>query len=58
MKSLSKLYKNRIVHNILGHPAREIAYLLLKPFLGRELASDIAKDVHDFTLPDDNYEGW
>jgi hypothetical protein len=47
---MSKVYKNWTVHNLIGHPVSELAYLFLRPF-GLVLAQRISKTIHDATLP-------
>jgi hypothetical protein len=45
---LHKLYRNEAVHNIIGHPMAEIAFLITCLF-NKGLAPVIWKRVHDFT---------
>ncbi len=48
---MRKLWKNWSVHNLIGHPASEIVYLVLRLPLGRDRAQCAASRVHDFTVP-------
>jgi len=41
---MKKIYKNWAVHNLIGHPLMQIMNWLNK--------NDIAKKIHDGTLPD------
>ena len=43
------LYKNWTVHNLIGHPLSEIAYLLL---LRSERGEQLCNWIHDVTLPE------
>ena len=44
---MSKIYKNRTVHNLLAHPLMEIIYLLS---FGK--AEKFCNYIHDSTIPD------
>lgn len=40
------------IHNLIGHPLSEIAYLIIRPF-SKDHALAICGLVHDMTLPSD-----
>ena len=49
---MNKLWKNWTIHNLIGHPISEIAYLVSLPFAGKEKAENISGWIHDLTIPD------
>lgn len=49
-KWASVLWRNWPMHNLLAHPASEIAYWLTRPF-GRGIAERVSSAIHDVTLP-------
>lgn len=51
--NISKLYRNWPVHNIIGHPACEITFILLRLCRCKD-ASEIAAKVHHATVPEDH----
>jgi hypothetical protein len=48
---MKRLYKNWLVHNLIGHPLSEIVYWIT--FCNE----DICGWVHDVTLPEDTSNG-
>ena len=48
--SMSRIYKNWPVHNLVGHPVSEIVYRILVLF-GRPRAKRVGDWIHDSTLP-------
>ena len=51
MKTLTSLYRNWVVHNLIGHPLSEIVFWFVRPFVGLARAERISGEVHDLTLP-------
>lgn len=49
---MQRMYKNWTVHNLLGHPIAQIAYMLAWCFVGADRARDISARVHDMTVPE------
>ena len=52
MKLIKRLWKNWTVHNMISHPASELAFWGCIPFVGKETATVIAGKIHDCTIPD------
>jgi len=49
---VSKLYRNWVIHNILGHPASEIIFWMVRPFVGLTKAENVCGWIHDVTIPE------
>ena len=49
---VSKLYKNWFIHNMIGHPVSELAFWLVRPFVGLDKAGKVCEWVHDATIPE------
>lgn len=50
---INKLWRNWPVHNIIGHPACEIARIFLSA-IGSENADKVAAKIHNATVPEDH----
>mgnify|MGYP005836819625 CR=1 FL=1 len=48
---MTALYRNWLVHNLLGHPLSELIFWLVRPFVGLARAENISGEVHDLTIP-------
>tara|TARA_B100000963_G_C22597373_1_gene658528 strand:- start:804 stop:977 length:174 start_codon:yes stop_codon:yes gene_type:complete len=48
---MSFIYRNWMMHNLVGHPLSEVSYWVSLPFVGKEKAESVSGWVHDVTLP-------
>ena len=49
---MSFIYRNWVVHNLIGHPLSEVVYWCLRPFVGLTKAERLSGEFHDLTIPD------
>ena len=48
---MHSLYRNWVIHNLVGHPLSEVVYWLVRPFVGIAKAERLSGEFHDLTLP-------
>ena len=48
---MSLLYRNWVVHNLIGHPLSELVFWLVRPFVGLAKAERLSGEFHDLTIP-------
>lgn len=49
---MQRLYRNWTVHNLISHPLSEVVYLIARPLVGHDRASDMSGFIHDLTVPE------
>ena len=49
---MNKVWKNWVVHNLIGHPLSEAAYWIVGIFSGKAKADKVSGLIHDITIPD------
>ena len=48
---MSMLYRNWVVHNLVGHPVSELVFWIVRPFFGLAKAERLSGELHDLTIP-------
>ncbi len=49
---MSAIYRNWVIHNLVGHPVSELLFWIVRPFVGLAKAERLSGEFHDLTIPD------